>query len=371
MRLASFNLENLFDRAAALNQDTWAAGKPALDEHARLNKLLAKATYSAADKAKILESLGKLGLLKKDDGGVFALLRQNKGHLLKRPKQGPAEVVASGRGDWIGWVELKTEAVDEIAQRNTAQVIRDVGADLLGVIEVDDRIALKRFNQQLLPAVAGTPYDHVLLIDGNDERGIDVGFMTRGDFPIDGLRTHVDDAKNGSLVFSRDCPEYEVVLPAGGRLLVLVNHLKSKGFGTQAVNDARRRLQAETVRAIYEERRQAGMTLIAVIGDFNDTPDSAPLAPLLADGSALRDVSVHPNYLNDGRPGTFGNGTKSQKIDYILLSPELFDKVTAAGVFRKGVWGGTHGTLWPIYPEMTKAVHAASDHAAIWADLDL
>ncbi len=36
----------------------------------------------------------------------------------------------------------------------------------------------------------------------------------------------------------------------------------------------------------------------------------------------------------------------------------------------KGVWA-THGTLWEIYPEMTKAVHAASDHAAVWADLDL
>ena len=371
MRLASFNLENLFDRARALNQATWAAGRPALDEYARLSKLLAKPTYSAADKTKILESLGKLGLLKKDDAGEFALLRQNKGHLLKRPKQGPVEVIANGRDDWIGWVELKTGPVDEIAQRNTAQVVRDVGADLLGVIEVDDRTALKRFNEQLLPAVAGHAYDHVLLIDGNDERGIDVGFMTRGNFPIGRLRTHVDDRRNGGLVFSRDCPEYEVELPAGERLLVLVNHLKSKGFGTQADSNARRRLQAETVRAIYEERRQAGVTLIAVIGDFNDTPDSVPLAPLLADGSALRDVSTHPNYQNDGRPGTFGNGAKSDKIDYILLSPELFDKVTAAGVFRKGVWGGTNGTLFPHYPEMTKPAHAASDHAAIWVDLDL
>ena len=371
MRLASFNLENLFDRARALNQATWAAGRPALDEYARINKLLAKPAYSAADKAKILKSLGKLGLLKRDDGGEFALLRQNKGRLLRRSNNGPVAVVANGRGDWIGWVELKTQEVDEVAQRNTAQVIRDVGADLLGVIEADDRIALKRFNQQLLPAVTGNSYDHVLLIDGNDERGIDVGFMTRGNFPIGRLRTHVDDMKNGSVVFSRDCPEYEVELAGGGRLLVLVNHLKSKGFGTQADSNARRRMQAETVRAIYEERRQAGATLIAVIGDLNDTPDSAPLAPLLADGSALRDVSTHPNYQNDGRRGTFGNGTKSDKIDYILLSPVLFDKVATAGVFRKGVWGGKNGTLWPIYPEMTKQVHAASDHAAIWVDLNL
>jgi hypothetical protein len=104
---------------------------------------------------------------------------------------------------------------------------------------------------------------------------------------------------------------------------------------------------------------------------LNDVPDSTPLEPLLADGSDLRDVSVHPNYQDDGRPGTFGNGTKSGKLDYILLSPGLFEKVTTAGVNRTGVWGGKNGTLWPRLPELTKESEAASDHAAIWADLDV
>jgi hypothetical protein len=26
---------------------------------------------------------------------------------------------------------------------------------------------------------------------------------------------------------------------------------------------------------------------------------------------------------------------------------------------------------WEIYPEITASVHAASDHAAVWVDLDL
>jgi len=47
-------------------------------------------------------------------------------------------------------------------------------------------------------------------------------------------------------------------------------------------------------------------------------------------------VSTHPTFVDDGRPGTFGNGT-----------------------------------LWDIYPEMTAPIRAASDHAAIWVDLDL
>lgn len=113
------------------------------------------------------------------------------------------------------------------------------------------------------------------------------------------------------------------------------------------------------------------MPHIAVLGDFNDTPTAAPLAPLLAQNSTLKDISTHPNFQSDGRVGTFGNGAPSEKIDYILLSPELFTQVTLAGPFRLGVWGGVNGTLFPHFPEMTKPIHAASDHAALFVDVNI
>ena len=49
MKLASFNLESLFDRAKALNLHTWTQGKTILDSYGSLNKLLAKPTYSPTD----------------------------------------------------------------------------------------------------------------------------------------------------------------------------------------------------------------------------------------------------------------------------------------------------------------------------------
>lgn len=370
MRLASFNLENLFDRARALNLESWAEGREVLNVFTRVSKLLGKARYSAADKRAIVEGLGDLGVAKRDDGGRFVVLRQNKGELVKRSK-GKATVVAQGREDWVGWLELRVEPVDEIATRNTAQVVRDVGADVLAVVEAESRVALARFNEQILAAAGAEPYRHTMLIDGNDERGIDVGILTRAPHPIGTMRSHVDDRDASGRIFSRDCPEYEVALPSGERLVVLVNHLKSKGYGSQSSSDARRMRQARRAREIYDARRAQGFDLVAVVGDFNDTPDSAALAPLLSDGSDLLDVSRHSNYLDDGRPGTFGNGTKSGKIDYILCSQPLFGQVKSAGVFRTGVWGGKNGTLWEIYPEMQKPAHAASDHAAIWADLDV
>ncbi|HEX6068059.1 MAG TPA: endonuclease/exonuclease/phosphatase family protein, partial [Nitrososphaera sp.] len=131
-----------------------------------------------------------------------------------------------------------------------------------------------------------------------------------------------------------------------------------------------RERQARQVRKIYDERLQAGFEYIAIAGDLNDTPGGAPLAPLLSDG-ALVDVMVHPSFASDGRPGTHGNGTKSGKLDYILMSPKLAETVQAAGIERRGVWGGKHGTLFAHFPEIETEKDAASDHAALWVDLDL
>jgi hypothetical protein len=65
MKIASFNVENMFRRAVALNR--------------------------------------------------WVVLRRSRGKLVTMHKDGNAEVVAGGRGDWIGWLELKREAVDEQA----------------------------------------------------------------------------------------------------------------------------------------------------------------------------------------------------------------------------------------------------------------
>jgi endonuclease/exonuclease/phosphatase family metal-dependent hydrolase len=369
MRIVALNVENLFSRAKALNGEDMADNKVILTAFSRLNVLLEKPTYSDADKTKILDELKTLGLLKSDES-KFALLRQNKGKLIKRPRSGSPTIEADGRGDWIGWVDLTKEAVNETATQMTAKVIAELNPDILAVVEAEDRVALHRFNVQLLKPVDAT-FGSIMLIDGNDERGIDVGLMTKPGFAIQQMRSHVDDDDGDGLVFSRDCPEYHVALPSGETLLVMINHLKSKGFGTPADSNARRRRQAQRVREIYDERRAAGIDHIAIVGDFNDTPGSDPLEPLLGNGSDLQDITDHPTFVSDGRPGTYKNGTASQKIDYILLSPALFANVMHGEIFRKGVWGGTHGTLFPHFPEMTKAIHAASDHAAIVADINL
>lgn len=368
MRLAAYNVENLFDRARAMNLGSWEEGRPILEAFAALNALLGEVSYAPEAKERMAELMVGLGL-EESDTGPFVILRRNRGGLLKRPREGGIEITAQGRADWVGSLELRDEPINEHAMRNTARVMIDVGADVLGVVEAESRPVLSAFNSEIVAAMGGSPYRHVMVIDGNDERGIDVGLMTREGFPIGAMRSHVDDRlPNGSLVFSRDCPEYEVTTPSGARLLVLVNHFKSKGFGGTASSNARRLAQAERVRVIYEGLVAGGAEFVAVIGDLNDTPASAPLAPLAASG--LKDAFTHPAFDDGGFPGTFGLCNASNKIDYLFLSPKLFDRVQAGGVFRKGMWPGVRPKRWDAYEELKREEDAASDHAAVWVDLD-
>jgi endonuclease/exonuclease/phosphatase family metal-dependent hydrolase len=369
VRIGSFNVENLFDRAKALDPRNRKKVAPILNAYAEINALLEHTIYTIEDKARIVELLKVLRLGGKDDGGTYAQLRQNRGHLVKRSK-GKIEIVADGRDSWIGWVELKMAPVNQVATQHTAMVMRDLGAEVLAVVEADNRPALIKFSEILFKRIDAQPYAHVMLIDGNDDRGIDVALLTKTDYPIGHIRSHVDDRDDRGLIFSRDCPEYTIDTPSGERIVLLVNHLKSKGYGSQADSNARRERQAHSVAAIYARLLADGEHNVVVLGDFNDFPDSPPLAPLLAQ-TDLRDISTHTNFNDGGRPGTYANGTAREKIDYILISPALWPHVTGGGIYRKGAWGGKNGTLWEHYPTIRSPVQAASDHSAIYADIDL
>jgi len=384
MRIAAYNVENLFERAKAFNGDDPDAHSSVLDAYAELNNLFANATYSAANKTRMLELITDLGMLHRDEGTsrTFTRIRKIRGQLIKRPRDSskPREIVAGGRDDWVGWCELKSETVDEIAMTLTAKVIWDVGADILAVVEAESRPVLREFQKVMADRLGrAAPYRHLMIIDGNDGRGIDVGLCCKDGFPIGNMRSHVDDLKpDGFPIFSRDCPEYMVTTPTDQVIAVLPNHFKSKYGGNDPASQAKRLAQSTRVAAIYNRLVSEGVTNIAALGDLNDTPDSDELKPLF-DNTELKDVTDHPNFtefefnVSNGHRGigTLGLGNDSGKIDYLLLSPALFAKVTLAGLFRKGAWPGSSPKRWAVYPELTKKHHAASDHHLIWADIDI
>ncbi|MQA65123.1 MAG: endonuclease/exonuclease/phosphatase family protein [Alphaproteobacteria bacterium] len=372
MKIAAFNVENLFDRARAFNEGSAMATQAILEATSELNGLFEKPNYTVADKSRMVKLLKTLDLGKSDTGD-FVILRRIRGRIVRRPRDGsPIEIVAAGRDDWIGWVELRMAPVNEIAILNTGRVIRDVAADILAVVEAENRVALKQFSDIILKEVEGQPYDQVMVIDGNDDRGIDVGIMTRPGYQVGFMRSHIHDRKpDGAPIFSRDCPEYAITTPTGERIWVLPNHFKSKFGGDIPGSRAKREAQARRVAEIYNALVDQGHDRVVVLGDLNDTPDSPPLQPLLAE-TDLMDVAEHPAFTPGefAGKGTFGLGNDNQKIDYLLLSPSLFGRVTSAGLFRMGAWPGKQPERWTVYPELTSEVHVASDHHVIWAVIE-
>lgn len=358
MRIATFNVENLFSRPAAMNLETWTEGREVLEDVARLNGLISRPRYTDAIKQKIFDLLKKYRFDNRNiKSRPFDIVQVRE--KLFTVYQNEIRIKADGRADWVGWVSLTREQIDSEAVMNTARVIATIAPDIVALIEVEDRISLGRFNKQMIAQFPSGSFAHNMLIDGNDARGIDIGLLSR--FPINFLRSHIDRG-GAQPVFSRDCPEYEVLLPNGKSLWVLANHFKSKGYGNAADNDAKRRAQAEAVADIYRAARTRS-DFVAVVGDLNDTPESATLAPLLQ-ATDLRDVMTHASY--DGPPGTFR--TSKQKIDYLLLSPALWARVQVAGVERGGIYAPRAGAP---YDSVTALTNQASDHAAVWAELAL
>jgi endonuclease/exonuclease/phosphatase family metal-dependent hydrolase len=381
VRVASFNVENLFARPNAFRSSDLTVAEPILAAYAEVNELIKQPVYSDADRSHIRNLLVTLDIYTVNTHGAvrrkevvrpkWAWLRKNRGSFDREPQDVTknVEIIAAGRGDWIGWIELATEPTNEVGTRITARVIQEVDADIIGVVEAEDRPAMVRFNTDLLDGL----YGHVMLIDGNDERGIDVAVMTRAGFNIDSICSNVDTTDAQGEVFSRDCPQYEIRTPSGAALHVLVNHFKSQSGG----GGSKRKRQADKVRQIVDGLVAANKHVI-VLGDLNEGPTVAGghatnLAALYTNNSPLVECYSLPGFDVGPRPGTFTSCGLRDRLDYIFISKSLEASFSGGAIFRKGLWGDrvTRPTLWETYPEITRSVEQASDHSMVYVDLNI
>lgn len=364
MRIATYNLENLFTRPSAMNNDSDAEGREAIEDDAELNSIIRKATYSGVDKSRLVTLITKYKFHYKNPPIKPIIFQKIRGQLFKKPANGPLEIVATGRDDWTGWFELRKEDVAWQATYNTGRVVAETNADFLVVVEVENRPTLVRFNEQILNSVFNLSYLHVMVIDGNDDRGIDVGIMSK--FPIGMMRSRVADIDpvTDFPLFSRDCPEFEIDIGGGNTVIVLANHFKSKRNGDTEASMERRGRQAAGAFA-YANAALARSSMVVLAGDFNDTPDSVPIAPLF-DSATFSDVMNHADYPVD-RPGTYGTGLPSGKFDYLMLSNALWSKLDTVGIERRGSY---HPNTWEPFDTVTSTKSEASDHHLVFADID-
>ena len=272
------------------------------------------------------------------------------------------------------------KAKDDADTALIAERIRDVvDADVLAVQEVEHIEILKSFNATHL----GGLYPHVVLIEGNDRRLIDVGLLSK--LPIGAITSHQaarhrDDPFQP--VFGRDLLEVEILSDDGGLLCKIYNtHMKShfvpfdqpQEEGRQKA-DARRRRQAEVTAAIVARRNEL-TTPFVLLGDMNDPPESEFLSPMLKfAGRGLTNGLENAVETRPPKPETIGQGDGPQSpvwthrynppgrdtppeyhlYDQIWLSPALAPRLESAHIDRRMRHGGD-----------------GSDHDPAWVVLDL
>ena len=392
MRLASFNVENLFARAKVLNTATWDEGHPQLAAFERFNRTAQRRFYRKVDKRQMLRDLETLAVITRassngrlirqpNTAAQMAILRENRGDFMIE-RQEDRDRDRRNRADPLDrMARARRRAGRRGGDPDDGKVIQDLAAGVLAVVEAEHRPSLVRFNEAML----ANRYRHVMLVDGNDQRGIDVGLLTTARRPIVHVESHVDDRdtknpnppRRDNRLFSRDAPVFTVRC---GSEDLLVDRQPPQ----VAVADRRR-----------TARRPAHAPVDPPRGDL---PPAAPrrrnvhrhgrrlqprtrgdgghpsLEALFRPALGLVDAFSLPQFDPGPRPGTFQSCSLRDRLDYIFLSPELAARVTRGGVFRRGLWGRPTNKNppedWEIYPEITESVHAASDHAAIWVDLD-
>lgn len=235
------------------------------------------------------------------------------------------------------------------------QVLRELDSDVVSFQEIEKGSLL----QSELDRETGGRYG-VVHIDGNDERSSDVAFASK--HRVVGVRSYKDHrytlpGNPEEQKFRRDLLETDVVLPGNVPLKVFTVHFKSKRGGE--ASDILREGEAREARKLIKEAvRDLPHKNYVVMGDFNDTPDSGTARALTAtdaDGWSLVDVAAYAGNSTPTYPTSPEDAAKwgSKRIDFILTSPEMADRLTSVSVHR------------------TPAAHIASDHFPLTATFDM
>ena len=132
LRVSTFNVENLFSRAKALNFVDNAAGDAVLKKIDDLRVELRRKQYDAPTILRLYDQV-------KD----YIEIVEVRDKLFKG--QGTRVLAAKGVDDWRGFIAFKRAKHDESARKSTAEVLYALNADIQGFVEVEDRPTLKHF----------------------------------------------------------------------------------------------------------------------------------------------------------------------------------------------------------------------------------
>jgi endonuclease/exonuclease/phosphatase family metal-dependent hydrolase len=224
-----------------------------------------------------------------------------------------------------------------------ATVLDELEADVVVLQEVES----SRVLEDLAARAPGLAYTNRILVPGNDPRGINIGMLSRR--AIDSFASHrLETFGAYGYHYARDC--LELHLGAATRHVVLLGvHFKSKA----PPDDPQKRLaEAEHTRAIADRLTlEDPLAGILVLGDFNDTPGSAPWRAVAGDDpDRYLDVAETLD-----APFTYEHEGRRELLDHAMANGPLAALLDPGSVVILD----------------TPAVRAASDHAPLAVSFEL
>lgn len=272
-----------------------------------------------------------------------------------------------------GWVVDQTqfEELGVDSKAITGAAVRDLGADVIALQEVENVDTLKHFRAQFLGGNAKYPY--VAGVDGNDPRLIDVAVLSR--LPITHIRSYqhlADPEEPTQRLFSRDCLEVDVRVSDRTTVTLFVNHFKSMREGREETHGRRAR-QATKVMEIVTDRfgDQPAEKPFVVLGDFNDYLDEATAVGELAHWDQVENV-VERLPRDEQWTHYYAKEDEYRQLDYLLPSFALSGGIhTPPVIFRKGMPLRATRYKGERYPGVGKDRPKASDHCPVYVDIEV
>ncbi len=197
---------------------------------------------------------------------------------------------------------------------------------IVGLQEVENIGVLEDIAEH--EALAGYEYQPVL-IEGRDSRGIDVGYLVRGD-QATVLHEHQYIAPEGLTSRPPLLVEVEVTTDTGSMtVLVLNNHFTSMSGGEQATEPRRNAQAAWNVTVMEEILAEKPGAYLSVMGDLNSYYDALPIDTLREAGlvHVFEELPASERY-------TYIYQGASQVLDHILVTPNLMELLRRVDVLH-------------------------------------
>jgi len=205
------------------------------------------------------------------------------------------------------------------------------GADVFTLQEVENLSVLQEFLERYLP----DQFQEVVLVEGNDRRGIDVAVISK--FPVTSVVSHKDNQfpladNSGTTSFNRDLLRVDLDIK-GTPFSVYTSHFKSKRGGPRGDNERIAEAQ-ETRRILAQEMNPYSHHNFVVTGDLNDTPDSETLKVLTEPWQGQEPLHDSLEGQPESQRKTFPSKKPKEQIDHILLPEHMKDNLIESGVYR-------------------------------------